>query len=141
MGRMVLNIMLTFAQFERELTAERIYDKFVASKRKCLWMHGVPPLGYDIKEQRLSINAEEATIVRWVFQRFAKDGSLQKVAERTRLQNYRNMDWTSAEDQHTPGKVLDKGRFTSPSTIGPPSGSRGPRPQTCAQGAVIYGER
>ncbi|WP_031372158.1 recombinase family protein [Lysobacter antibioticus] len=109
MGRMVLNIMLTFAQFERELTAERIRDKFIASKRKGLWMHGVPPLGYDVKERRLSINAEEAAVVRWVFQRFAEDRSLQKVAERARLANYRNKDWTSAEGRYTPGKALDKG--------------------------------
>lgn len=109
MGRMVLNIMLTFAQFERELTAERIRDKFAASKRKGLWMHGVPPLGYDVKDRRLSINAEEAAVVRWVFQRFAEARSLQKVAEQARLNNFRNKDWTNAEGRHTPGKVLDKG--------------------------------
>lgn len=109
MGRMVLNIMLTFAQFERELTAERIRDKFLASKRKGLWMHGVPPLGYDVKERRLAINGPEAELVQWVFQSFAQERSIQKVAELALDAEYRNKAWTSAAGRHAPGKVLDKG--------------------------------
>lgn len=109
MGRMVLNIMLTFAQFERELTSERIRDKFAASKRKGLWMHGIPPLGYDVKERRLVINDAEAELVRWVYRRFRDVRSLQKVAEEARESGYRNKAWTSLAGRHSPGKVLDKG--------------------------------
>lgn len=109
MGRMVLHIMLTFAQFERELTAERIRDKFVASKRKGLWMHGVPPLGYDVKDRRLVVNEAEAELVRWVYRRFRDVRSLQKVAQDALECGYRNKDWTSLAGRHSAGKVLDKG--------------------------------
>ena len=64
MGRMLLSILLTFAQFERELTSERIRDKFAASKKKGMWMHGITPLGYDLKDRRLVINEVEADQVR-----------------------------------------------------------------------------
>ena len=70
MGRMMLNILLAFAQFERELTAERIRDKFAASKKKGLWMHGICPLGYDVVDRRLVVNEREAEQVRTFFRRF-----------------------------------------------------------------------
>src|SRR3982074_1552219 len=60
MGRLTLNVLLSFAQFEREVTGERIRDKIAASKRKGMWMGGVPPLGYDLKDRRLTLNAAEA---------------------------------------------------------------------------------
>ncbi|MBF0339874.1 MAG: recombinase family protein [Magnetococcales bacterium] len=75
MGRLTLNILLSFAQFERELSAERIRDKFAASKRKGMWMGGNPPLGYDVKDRKLVINPVEADTVRWVFQRFVESKS------------------------------------------------------------------
>lgn len=108
MGRMLLNILLTFAQFEQELTAERIRDKFIASKRKGYWMHGVPPLGYDVRERRLEVNEDEGALVRWVFRRFLEVRSIQKVAEDARALNYLNKSWTSARGNFTEGKVLDK---------------------------------
>src|SRR6202035_1991800 len=64
MGRLTLNVLLSFAQFEREVTGERIRDKIAASKRKGLWMGGVPPLGYDIRDRRLVVNEAEASIVK-----------------------------------------------------------------------------
>jgi DNA invertase Pin-like site-specific DNA recombinase len=64
MGRLTLNMLLSFAQFEREVTGERIRDKIAASKRKGLWMGGVPPLGYDVKDKKLVANPEEAWQVR-----------------------------------------------------------------------------
>lgn len=109
MGRMLLNILLTFAQFERELTSERIRDKFIASKRKGLWMHGIPPLGYDIKDRRLTVNADEAERVRWIFERFIEQRSIQKVAEEALVHEYRNKSWTTAAGRHLQGHVLDKG--------------------------------
>ena len=72
MGRLTLNVLLSFAQFEREVTAERIRDKIAASKEKGLWMGGVPPLGYDphpeTKTRSLVVNAKEAETVRAIFQ-------------------------------------------------------------------------
>ena len=70
MGRLTLNVLLSFAQFEREVTAERIRDKIAASKRKGLWMGGRPPLGYDIHERTLVINDTEAVTVRHIFARY-----------------------------------------------------------------------
>lgn len=70
MGRLTLNVLLSFAQFEREVTAERIRDKIAASKRKGLWMGGCPPLGYDVHERALVINPTEAATVRHIFERY-----------------------------------------------------------------------
>lgn len=75
MGRLTLNILLSFAQFEREVTAERIRDKFQASKAKGMWMGGNVPLGYDAKDRKLVINDKEAADVRFVFERFTQVGS------------------------------------------------------------------
>ena len=62
MGRLTLNVLLSFAQFEREVTGERIRDKIAASKRKGMWMGGLP-LGYDVKERKLIVNEAEANLV------------------------------------------------------------------------------
>ncbi len=70
MGRLTLNMLLSFAQFEREVTSERIRDKIAASKQKGMWMGGLPPLGYDIVDRKLVINAVEAETVRHIFQRY-----------------------------------------------------------------------
>ncbi len=75
MGRLTLNILLSFAQFEREVTGERIRDKIAASRRKGMWMGGVPPLGYDVKDRKLMVNQTEAADVRWIFARFVEIGS------------------------------------------------------------------
>ncbi|MBF0339498.1 MAG: recombinase family protein [Magnetococcales bacterium] len=76
MGRLTLNILLSFSQFERELSAERIRDKFAASKRKGMWMGGHPPLGYVVKDRKLVVEAAEAETVRNLFLRFAESGSV-----------------------------------------------------------------
>src|SRR5262245_60002409 len=72
MGRLTLNILLSFAQFEREVIGERIRDKFAASRAKGIWMGGWAPLGYDIKDRKLIVNKPEAVLVRSIFTRFAK---------------------------------------------------------------------
>jgi DNA invertase Pin-like site-specific DNA recombinase len=108
MGRMQLNMLLAFAQYEREVTAERIRDKFAASKRKGLWMHGIPPLGYDIQERRLAVVPAEADTVRWVFTEFQAVKSIQKLAEKARRLGYRNKSWTTRAGRFLEGKVLDK---------------------------------
>ncbi len=69
MGRLTLNVLLSFAQFEREVTGERIRDKIAASKKKGMWMGGSPPLGYDPDGRKLKVNEPEAELVRHIFQR------------------------------------------------------------------------
>jgi DNA invertase Pin-like site-specific DNA recombinase len=80
MGRLTLNILLSFAQFEREVIGERIRDKFAASRRKGMWMGGWPPLGYEVENRRLVVVEREAALVRRIFDRFAKTGSALTVA-------------------------------------------------------------
>ena len=75
MGRLTLNILLSFAQFEREVTGERIRDKFAASRAKGMWMGGFVPMGYDVVDRKLIINEPEAASVRHMFQRFVELGS------------------------------------------------------------------
>ena len=70
MGRLTLNVLLSFAQFEREVTGERIRDKIAASKKKGLWMGGQPALGYDVKDRKLVVNEVEAATVRRIFLRY-----------------------------------------------------------------------
>jgi len=76
MGRLTLNVLLSFAQFEREVTGERIRDKIAASKRKGLWMGGVPPLGYDVCDRQLVVNRAEAATVKLIFERYLALGSV-----------------------------------------------------------------
>jgi len=80
MGRLTLNILLSFAHFEREVTAERIRDKVAASRRKGMWMGGVPPYGYRVENRKLLIDEEAADHVRWIFGRFLEIGSCTELA-------------------------------------------------------------
>jgi site-specific DNA recombinase len=99
MGRLTLNILLSFAQFEREVIGERIRDKFAASRKRGMWMGGFVPLGYDAKDRRLVINKAEAATVRMIFERFIKIGS---ATEMVRL-------LTSEGVRGKQGKLVDKG--------------------------------
>jgi DNA invertase Pin-like site-specific DNA recombinase len=99
MGRLTLNILLSFAQFEREVIGERIRDKFAASRKKGMWMGGWAPLGYDIKDRRLVVNETEATLVRRIFERFARCGSVTVLARELAAEKARNRY----------GKAIDKG--------------------------------
>lgn len=76
MGRLTLNVLLSFAQFEREVTGERIRDKIAQSKAKGMWMGGTVPLGYDVKDRALVVNAAEAETVRHIFRRYLELGSV-----------------------------------------------------------------
>jgi site-specific DNA recombinase len=76
MGRLTLNVLLSFAQFEREVTGERIRDKIAASKKKGLWMGGVVPLGYRVEARKLIIEPREAELVRSIFERYLEVGSV-----------------------------------------------------------------
>jgi DNA invertase Pin-like site-specific DNA recombinase len=79
MGRLTLNILLSFAQFEREVTGERIRDKIAASKRKGMWMGGTVPLGYDVKERKLVVNPEDANLVCELYRLYLKLGCIAKL--------------------------------------------------------------
>jgi site-specific DNA recombinase len=81
MGRLTLNVLLSFAQFEREVTGERIRDKIAASKRKGMWMGGLVPIGYDVIDRRLVVNREEAETVRGIFHRYLELGSVRLLME------------------------------------------------------------
>ena len=76
MGRLTLNVLLSFAQFEREVTGERIRDKIAASKKKGMWMGGIVPLGYGVRERKLVVKDEEAQTIRLIFERYLALGSL-----------------------------------------------------------------
>jgi len=81
MGRLTLNVLLSFAQFEREVTGERIRDKIAASKKKGMWMGGYPPLGYDVRDRKLVVNESEAEIVRSIFRRYQELRSVRLLKE------------------------------------------------------------
>jgi DNA invertase Pin-like site-specific DNA recombinase len=80
MGRLTLNVLLSFAQFEREVTGERIRDKIAASKRKGMWMGGTPPLGYDSKDRQLVVNETAAETVRLIYRRYLELGCVRSLA-------------------------------------------------------------
>src|ERR1700692_3928580 len=81
MGRLTLNVLLSFAQFERELSSERVRDKVAASRRKGKWMGGTVPLGYDAKDKKLVINKIEAETVRYIFKRYLELKGFGKLVE------------------------------------------------------------
>jgi len=81
MGRLTLNVLLSFAQFEREVTGERIRDKIAASKKKGMWMGGLPPLGYDVQDRKLVVNPAEAKTVQLIFERYAALKSVRLLQE------------------------------------------------------------
>jgi site-specific DNA recombinase len=86
MGRLTLNVLLSFAQFEREVTSERIRDKIAASKRKGLWVGGMAPLGYDTKDRKITVNEGEAEAVRTIFRLYLELGSLNLLMAELRKQ-------------------------------------------------------
>jgi site-specific DNA recombinase len=89
MGRLTLNVLLSFAQFEREVTSERIRDKIAASKRKGLWVGGTLPLGYEMKEGKIAIVEEEAELVRSIFRRYLELGSANELVRDLKERNIR----------------------------------------------------
>nr|WP_281723016.1 recombinase family protein [Nitrosomonas nitrosa] len=109
MGRLMLNILLSFAQFEREVTGERIRDKITASKKKGMWMGGIPPLGYDVENRRLVPNEREAKIIKHIFQRFVEIGSSTMLVKELRLDGVTSKSWVTQDGKVREGKPIDKG--------------------------------
>ena len=106
MGRLTLNVLLSFAQFERELAGERIRDKFAASRRKGMWMGGTVPLGYEVTARKLVINAAEAERVRVIFERYLALGCVSKLREDLEQRGIRSKQRVLAS-----GRVLGGGSF------------------------------
>ena len=109
LGRLMLNILLSFAQFEREVTGERIRDKITASKKKGMWMGGIPPLGYDVKDRCLVINPQEAKTIRHIFTRFIEVGSTTLLYKEMLLEGMKTKSWTTQDGRFRPGKPIDRG--------------------------------
>lgn len=108
MGRLVLNVLQSFAQFEREIASERIKDKIALSKEKGMWMGGTIPLGYDAEEGKLSVNEDEAKIVQHIFDEFIKTGSATEVVKDLKTQGYQTKARKSRRGTYYPTKDFTK---------------------------------
>lgn len=113
MGRLTLNVLLSFAQFEREVTGERIRDKIAASKAKGMWMGGLPPLGYDPPQDRatrtLVRNEPEAEQVRTIFNLYLELGSVSALEARLANDGFRSKVWVSAKGARSGGVAVSRG--------------------------------
>ena len=103
MGKLILNILQSFAQFEREMTAERIRDKVAASKKKGMWMGGPPPLGYDVFERKLIINEKEAETIRFIFARFLEVGSITELMRELEAKGMMSKSYVSVKKKKKHG--------------------------------------
>ena len=109
MGRLTLNMLLSFAQFEREVTGERIRDKIAASKRKGMWMGGHVPLGYDVEDRTLVINRAEAETVRHIYRRYAALGSVRALKDELDTDGIRSKRRLDRFGRSTGGRPLARG--------------------------------
>ncbi|MGH9207623.1 MAG: recombinase family protein, partial [Acidimicrobiales bacterium] len=122
MGRLTLNVLLSFAQFEREVTSERIRDKIAASKKKGMWMGGHVPLGYDVKDRKLVVNPIEAKIVRHIFGRYTVLGAVRLLKEELDRDNICSKPRTAKSGKRSGGRRFSRGALyqllTNPTYIG-----------------------
>lgn len=109
MGRLTLNVLLSFAQFEREVTGERIRDKIAASKRKGMWMGGMVPLGYDLKDHHLIINKQEAEHVREIFRLYLELGCVKKLKAQLDRRGVKSKIRISRSNRSTGGTAYSRG--------------------------------
>jgi len=109
MGRLTLNMLLSFAQFEREVTGERIRDKIAASKRKGIWMGGPVPLGYEVEARKLVVNATEAELVRHIYRRYLELASVVELADELNAQGHRTKVQQRASGPHRGGCSFRRG--------------------------------
>jgi len=109
MGRLTLNVLLSFAQFEREVTGERIRDKIAASKRKGMWMGGVVPMGYDLEDRRLVVNPVEAAQVKTIFESYLKVGCVSQLQVHLEEQGIRSKRRLSKAGNASGGQVFGRG--------------------------------
>ena len=112
-GRMFLSILITFAQYEREVIAERIRDKVAAAKRRGKYCGGPAILGYDVDRERkkLLVNPEEAPLVKHIFRRFTQLASARAVATELNREGYRTKSWTTKKGKHRSGRPWNTGHI------------------------------
>jgi site-specific DNA recombinase len=113
MGRLTLNVLLSFAQFEREVTGERIRDKIAASKRKGLWMGGIPPIGYRAEGRSLEIEPQEAVLVRHIFNRYVELRNVAEVKVELDRARQKTRSYQSASNRQWGGKPFSVGHLRS----------------------------
>jgi DNA invertase Pin-like site-specific DNA recombinase len=111
MGRLTLNVLLSFAQFEREVTGERIRDKIAASKKKGMWMGGVVPLGYRVENRALHVVEDQAEIVHSLFQRYLELGSVVRLKQRLDAEGFRLPVRLDGAGRSTGGGPLSRGHI------------------------------
>ncbi len=109
MGRLTLNVLLSFAQFEREVAGERIRDKIAASKKKGMWMGGLPSLGYDVQNRKLVVNEEEAGTVVHIFRRYVELRSVRALQEELDAAGIRSKRRILADGTPFGGQKLSRG--------------------------------
>jgi len=110
MGRLTLHVLLSFAQFEREVVSERTRDKKGAARRKGKWMGGTPPLGYEVDGQsRLQVNEAEAAQVREIYALFVRNGSLEETLEEIARRGWRRKRWRTRQGTEKGGRGFDRG--------------------------------
>ena len=109
MGRLTLNVLLSFAQFEREVTGERIRDKIAASKKKGMWMGGPIPLGYDLKDRKLLVNEKEAELVRTMYRRYLVHGQVRSLQAELKAKGVRSKRRTSRTGKTSGGVPYSRG--------------------------------
>jgi DNA invertase Pin-like site-specific DNA recombinase len=109
MGRLTLNVLLSFAQFEREVAGERIRDKIAASKKKGMWMGGLPSLGYDVNNRKLIVNEEEARTVLHIFRRYVELRSVRALEEELEAAGIRSKLRLLADGMPFGGQKLSRG--------------------------------
>ncbi len=122
MGRLTLNVLLSFAQFEREVTAERIRDKIAASKKKGMWMGGRIPIGYDVKDKHLLVRGDEAAIVRQIYDLYLIHGTVRETKAAVDAMGFRSREWTTKAGRERGGLPFTRGHLyrilTNPIYVG-----------------------
>ena len=134
MGRLTLNVLLSFAQFEREVTGERIRDKIAASKRKGMWIGGLVPLGYEVRDRHLVIEPAEAETVRHIFRRYGELGSVRLLKDELDQTGTRSKVRIAKNGKRSGGESFSRGALYTYSAIRSTSarfGTRARATQVC----------
>jgi hypothetical protein len=113
MGRLMLNVLLSFAQFECEVTGERIRDKIAASKRKGIWMGGNVPMGYEVRDRKLIVNERDAETIRHIFLRYLALGNASRLMHELRAQGIRTRKATAESGRTYGNRFFSRGHLYS----------------------------
>ena len=108
MGRLVLNVLLSFAQFEREIISERTRDKIAAARKRGKWIGGMPILGYDVAHSKLVVNAAEAKRVESIFEMYLRLGSLMPVVQELSRRRWKTKSWITKRERNVGGRPFDR---------------------------------